>query len=78
MTSVVKVALARHDYQHVSSKTLTCQFKGRILVVLTQPDQPRYALRAQNVKTIEHLNGKLKLLWGAEALPSIRLSVISI
>lgn len=65
-------ALARicaHHYERVLSKTLTCQFKGRLLVVLTQSDQPRYALRAQRVKVMEHLDGKLELLWGAEALP---------
>lgn len=65
-------ALARicaHHYERVLSKTLTCQFKGRLLVVLTQPEQPRYALRAQAVKVMEHLDGKLELLWGAEALP---------
>lgn len=38
-------------------------------MVLTQPEQPRYALRAQSVKVMEHLNGKLELLWGLEALP---------
>ncbi len=65
-------ALARicaHHYERVLSKTLTCQFKGRLLVVLTQSDQPRYALRAPRVKVMEHLDGKLELLWGAEALP---------
>ena len=65
-------ALARicaHHYERVLSKTLTCQFKGRLLVVLTQPEQPRYALRAQTVKLMEHLDGKLELLWGVEALP---------
>ena len=65
-------ALARicaHHYKRVLSKTLTCQFKGRLLVVLTQPDQQRYALRSQSIKVMEHLDGSLELLWGTEALP---------
>ena len=61
--------ICAHHYERVLSKTLTCQFKGRMLVVLTHSDQPRYALRAQAVKVIEHLDGTLELLWGAEALP---------
>ena len=61
--------ICAHHYERVLSKTLTCQFKGRLLVVLTQPEQPRYALRAQPVKVMEHLDGRLELLWGAEALP---------
>ncbi len=61
--------ICAHHYERVLSKTLTCQFKGRMLVLLTQPDQPRYALRAQPVKVMEHLDGRLELLWGAEALP---------
>lgn len=61
--------ICAHHYERVLSKTLTCQFKGRLLVILTQRDQPRYALRAQRVKVMEHLGGKLELLWGAEALP---------
>jgi hypothetical protein len=42
---------------------------GKLLVVITRPEQPRYALRSQPVKVIEHLSGELELLWGAEALP---------
>ena len=61
--------ICAHHYARVLSKTLTCQFKGRMLVLLTQPDQPRYALRSQTVKIIEHLDDKLELLWGMEALP---------
>ena len=38
-------------------------------MVVTHPEQPRYALRAQTVKVIEHLDGTLELLWGVEALP---------
>ena len=38
-------------------------------MVVTRPEQPRYALRAQPVKVIEHLDGALELLWGSEALP---------
>lgn len=65
-------ALARicaHHYERRLSKTLTCQFKGKLLVVITRPEQPRYALRSQPVKVIEHLDDSLELLWGQEALP---------
>ena len=65
-------ALARicaHHFERKLSKTLTCQFMGKLLVVITRPEQPRYALRSQPVKVIEHLDGELELLWGAEALP---------
>lgn len=58
-----------HHYARKLSKTLTCQFMGKLLVVITLPEQPRYALRSQSVKVIEHLNGELELMWGAEALP---------
>jgi transposase len=61
--------ICAHHYTRVLSKTLTCQFMGKLLVVRSQPDQPRYALRAQRVKVIEHLDGTLELLWGREALP---------
>ncbi len=61
--------ICAHHYTRVLSKTLTCQFMGKLLVVRSQPDQPRYALRAQRVKVIEHLDGTLELLWGCEALP---------
>ncbi len=61
--------ICAHHYERRLSKTLTCQFMGRLLVVITLPEQPRYALRAQPVKVIEHLSGELELLWGAEALP---------
>ena len=65
-------ALARvcaHHFERKLSKTLTCQFMGKLLVVITRPEQPRYALRSQPVKVIEHLSGELELMWGAEALP---------
>ena len=65
-------ALARICAPHFErklSKTLTCQFMGKLLVVVTRPEQPRYALRSQPVKVIEHLSGELELLWGTEALP---------
>ena len=61
--------ICAHHYERRLSKTLTCQFKGKLLVVITRPEQPRYALRAQPVKVIEHLDGALELLWGSEALP---------
>lgn len=54
--------ICAHHYERLLSKTLTCQFKGLLSVVITQPEQPRYALRAQTVKVIEHLDGKLELL----------------
>ena len=61
--------ICAHHYQRRLSKTLTCQFMGKLLVVITRPEQPRYALRGQPVKVIEHLSGELELLWGTEALP---------
>lgn len=61
--------ICAHHYARKLSKTLTCQFMGKLLVVITLPEQPRYALRSQSVKVIEHLNGELELMWGAEALP---------
>ena len=61
--------ICAHHYERRLSKTLTCQFKGKLLVVITRPEQPRYALRAQTIEVIEHLDGALELLWGSEALP---------
>lgn len=61
--------ICAHHYTRVLSKTLTCQFKGKLLALSSQPDQPRYALRGQRVKVIEHLDGTLELLWGQQALP---------
>lgn len=61
--------ICAHQYTRVLSKTLTCQFMGKLLVVITQPDQPRLALRGQRVKVIEHVDGKLELLWGCQELP---------
>ncbi len=55
--------------KRVLSKTLTCKFKGQLLVLITRPEQPRYALRAQTVQVIEHQGGDIELLWGTEALP---------
>jgi Helix-turn-helix domain len=66
------LALSRicaHHYERKLSKTLTCQFMGKLLVVITPPEQPRYALRSQRVQIIEHLDGALEMLWGTEALP---------
>ena len=60
--------ICAHQYERVLSKTLTCQFKGHLLVLITRPEQPRYALRAQTVKVIEHQGGELELLWGLESL----------
>jgi transposase len=61
--------ICAHHYERRLSKTLTCQFMGQLLVVITRPEQPRYALRSQPVKVIEHLSGEIELLWGTEALP---------
>ncbi len=60
--------ICAHHYARVLSKTLTCKFKGQLLVLITRPEQPRYALRSQTIKIVEHLNGELELLWGREAL----------
>lgn len=54
--------ICSHHHTRVLSKALTCQFMGKLLVVTTQPDQPRLVLRAQSVKVIE-------LLWGRQVLP---------
>ena len=61
--------ICAHHFERKLSKTLTCQFMGKLLVLITRPEQPRYALRAQTIKVIEHLGGALELLWGCEALP---------
>ena len=58
-----------HHYERVLSKTLTCKFKGQLLVLITRPEQPRYALRAQTIQVIEHQGGDIELLWGLELLP---------
>ncbi len=60
--------ICAHHYERVLSKALTCKFKGQLLVLITRPEQPRYALRSQTVKIIEHQTGELELLWGREAL----------
>ena len=39
--------ICAHHYARKLSKTLTCQFMGKLLVVITLPEQPRYALRSQ-------------------------------
>jgi hypothetical protein len=61
--------LLQARYQRGLSKALSCQFMGKLLVVITRPEHPRCALRAQPVKVIEQLTGELELLWGDEALP---------
>ena len=61
--------ICAHHHERVLSKTLTCQFRGRLLVVLTQDSQPRYALRSQAIKVVEHLDGSLELLRKGQALP---------
>ena len=40
------VRICAHHFERKLSKTLTCQFMGKLLVVVTRPEQPRYALRA--------------------------------
>ena len=61
--------ICAHHYARVLSKTLTCRFKGQLLVLITRVEQPRYALRSQTIKIIEHLNGEIEILWGTEVLP---------
>lgn len=61
--------ICAHHVERRLSKTLTCQFKGKLLVLLTRPEQPRYALRGQTLQVLEHLDDAFELLWGAEALP---------
>ena len=56
-------------HQRRLSRALTCQFQGQLLVVLTTPEQPRYALRNQPVRIVEHLDGRVEMLHGDEALP---------
>jgi len=51
------------------SKALSCQFQGKLLVVLTTPEQPRYGLRNQSVRLIEHLDGSMEMLYAQQALP---------
>jgi transposase len=51
------------------SRALTCQLQGQLLVVLTTPEQPRYALRGKPVRMVEHLDGRLEMLLGEESLP---------
>ena len=68
--------ICAHHFERKLSKTLTCQFMGKLLVVITRPEQPRYALRSQAVKVIEHLSGELELLRGDEALPFMTVQKI--
>ena len=48
--------ICAHHYERVLSKALTCKFKRQLLVLIMRPEQPRYALRSETVKIIEHLN----------------------
>jgi transposase len=61
--------ICAHHHRRVLSKTLTCQFRGRLLVLLTQESEPHYALRSQGVDLIEHLDGAVELLRNGQALP---------
>ena len=61
--------ICAHHFERKLSKTLTCQFKGKLLVLVTRPEQPRNALRARTINVIGYLGGALEFLWGAEALP---------
>ncbi|MEO5670436.1 MAG: ISNCY family transposase [Ramlibacter sp.] len=54
-------------YERSLSKTLTCQFKGQFLVVLSEPTNPRYGLRNKRVRVVEHLDGEVQL-WREEQL----------
>lgn len=64
----LRCVCANH-YERTLSKTLTCQFKGQLLVVLSEPMNPRYALRNKRVKVIEHLDGEVQLWRDGQLLP---------
>lgn len=64
----LRCVCANH-YERTLSKTLTCQFKGQFLVVLSEPMNPRYALRNKRVKVVEHLDGEVQLWRDGQLLP---------
>ena len=61
--------LCAHHYERTLSKTLTCQFKGQLLVVLSEPMNPRYGLRNKRVRVVEHLDGQVQLWREGQLLP---------
>ena len=61
--------ICAHHYERSLSKALTCQFKGRLLVVLSDEDRPRYGLRNKRLLLVEHLDGQLEMLCANEKLP---------
>lgn len=61
--------ICAHHYERSLSKTLTCQFKGQLLVLLSEPMNPRYALRNQRALVIQHLDGEVQLWCKGQQLP---------
>jgi transposase len=60
--------ICAHHYERTLSKALTCQFKGSLLVVLSDEHQPRYGLRNKRVLLVEHLGGQLEMLCADQKL----------
>jgi hypothetical protein len=61
--------ICAHHHERSLSKALTCQFKGLLLVVLSDEHRPRYGLRNKRVLLIEHLDEQLEMVCGKETLP---------
>jgi transposase len=61
--------ICAHHHERTLSKALTCKFKGRLLVVLSDEHQPRYGLRNKRVLLVEHLDGQLEMLCADQELP---------
>ncbi len=62
-------SICAHHYERTLSKTLTCQFKGQLLVVLSEPMNPRYMLRNQRALVVHQLDGQIQLWCKGELLP---------
>jgi len=61
--------ICAHHHERTLSKNLTCQFKGQLLVVLSEPMNPRYMLRNQRATVIQHLDGEVQLWCKGQQLP---------
>jgi hypothetical protein len=61
--------ICAHHHERTLSKNLTCQFKGQLLVVLSEPMNPRYMLRNQRATVIQHLDGEVQLWVKGQLLP---------
>lgn len=61
--------ICAHHYERTLSKNLTCQFTGQMLVVLSEPMNPRYMLRNQRATVIQHLDGEVQLWFKGQQLP---------